>query len=672
MRKILLLTFLLTLISISIAYGQENVSVSVFLDGKEILPNGVMAMYKNNDGSYNNPSEISKEGVALVFVMAEKDHALYCFSKEINLASGKNNIVFNSSNLTVSNIVIDEKMNVMDNHAFIVFENLPPEANLEVNVKSGKMTKVYITNNLIIDHIGLTHIIGTTGINVSTKENFTFNGSYYLKPKMNFVLMPDRPSFEELFDICFGNDIPINDFFSMGTEGGCDYKYFDKNGNVVLEKRFGHISNGLHFENLDEGIYDMEFRFNDGLFVLKAENIHFVNKNDTPTPSSDPLILHVKTLPLSGSDIDFHELLSRDANRIVFSLDLREGIESNVLNQDDINLFAQSGKTFSIKTPFIQIDFDKETIAEMEKTDRDLSLHIRNTLSHFSKNEVFDFMKNTYSNSLTKDMNFVCAYEVKIFLSEHDLIAGSFNHKPKLTFYPYEDYLKDIDIRKVSVFSDINGTHSLDFISSNHKDGGISIALDKSVPYYYFNLFERKLSYKDIGSSWAKDYIEVMAAQNIIQGIGHNLYKPKDTLTKAQFITLLIKGIDANLCDHKGIYNDCNKIDWFTPYIETAFALDIIDNSKDSLFHPHKKISRQEMAVMAVKAYESTNGSLPTLVNIKPFTDEKDINQKSLKYINIAMQLKLISGLPCGRFSPNDSLTREQAAKIIYQLMKVI
>jgi hypothetical protein len=512
--------------------------------------------------------------------------------------------------------------------------------------------------------------MGNTGINMSKKGEYRFDSNYYLKTKTKYVLMTDRPSFDDLFSICFSDDIAINDMFIMGQNGGCDYKYFNQNGKVALEGRFGHTSNGLHFENLDEGKYDMEFSFHDGDLILTVRDITLVKEEKKSENTNQPLVINIKSLPLSDSDIDFHELMLREENRIIFSLDIEENIDGNILNQDDIDLFAQRGKEFSIKTNFIQVDFDKDTITEMEETNNDLSMHIKNGLSFFTKEETEDFMNRTYARNITDDMKFVCIYEVMIFLSEHDLIGGEFKNRPKLTLYPYKDYLKGIDFRKVSVFSDIDADNSLDFIGGKNKDGGITIKLENSVPYHYFNLYERGTTFDDISENWARDYIEVMAAKNIINGVGNGLYKPKDKLTKAQFLTLLIRGIDADISMYEGIYSDCKESDWFTPYVEAACNLAIIERTEDSMLNPNSEISRQDMAVMAVKAYEACKSSLPQVLHEKPFIDEKDIDSEALDYIKAAVQLELISGMPDGSFRPLETLTREQASKIIYQLVE--
>lgn len=678
MKKNVLIIFVVLLSMMNVVNAQESVNVKVLLDGQEIIVDGIMAMYKN-DASYEDPTEITKDGLALVFAKGTKGNEIWCFSKEVDLKSGDNVLDFNASNMNTYEIVIGKNVHPLDDDVFIEFENLPSETNLELKIQSGNTITVHISDNLQIHRVTLSDVKGSTGINTSQSTelndgSFGFDGNYYLKPKLEYILMPDRPSFENIFDICYSDDLFIDDMFVMGRGGGCDYKYFDKDGKVVLEGRFGHPSNGLHFEDLPEGVYNMEFTFNEGDLVLISKDIVFLNEKksleDKIEDIKQPFKVYVESLPLSGSETDFHELMKKEEDKIVFIIDESKNLDSNILNQNDIKLFHQNNKEFSIKTNFIEVEFNKELIAEMDKTNRDLSMHIKNGLSFYSKEEGAKFMRDTYN--ILEDMNYICDYEVKIFLSEHDLIAGAFDKRPTLIFYPNDTYLEGVDFRKISVYSDKDKNKTLDLLGGKNSANSIKIELDSPSPYYYFNIYENNITFNDISDSWAKDYIEVMAAKSFINGIGDNKFNPKDTLTKAQFITLLVKAINEKIGGYQGIYNDCKQTDWFTSYVETAYKLGLTNEKKGEEFNPNANISRKEMAVLVVKAYVGYMGSSPKITNPKSFSDVSDISKEDIDYINKATELKLISGMPDGTFKPNNTLTREQAAVIIYRLLNII
>jgi len=507
MKKKILVVIMMFLLMNSAVSAQERVKVNVLLDGEELVVDGIMAMYKNGD-SYENPKSVTKEGLALVFAQVTKENDVWYLSKEVELKNGDNVLDFNEGEINHHKIVMGKNIHAIDDNVIVVFDKLPDETKLELKIQSENAINLHISDNLKILHMVYTDVKGSTGILVSQATplddgSFRFDGNYYLKSKMEYVLMPSRPSFDELFDICLSEDLPIGDMFIMGAGGGCDYRYFNKDGKLVLDRRFGHPSNELHFEDLSEGIYDMEFNFNDGDLILTAKNITFLNEErllDKSIDDSNQVFeVYPKEIFLSDSEIDFHELMKKKEKKIVFVIDENEQLDGNVMNQGDIDLFHQYGKEFSIKTNFVEVEFDKELIAEMSKVNRDLSMHIKNGLSFYSKEESEAFMKETYN--IADDMTYVCDYEIKIFLSEYDLIAGDFPKRATLVFYPYDMYLEDVDFSKISIYSDIDKDKSLDLLGGNNKENSIRIKLELPSPYYYFNLYERPISVSDLQDS---------------------------------------------------------------------------------------------------------------------------------------------------------------------------
>ena len=438
-------------------------------------------MYKTEDGSYGIPEELTKSGDALIFIKKIEDNKVTVLSKEVKLNEGINKIYFENEDLYTEEIHIGDNINPLDDSVFVSFENLPMETEIELKMHSGDKKTFYLNKNLKIYDVCFSDVLGRTGVNISKRNDFNFTGNYYAKFKKEYAIMSQRPSFDELFDICDSSDTPVGDMFIMGEGGGCDYKCF-KDGKVMLESRFGAKNNPLHFENLEEGLYDMEFNFHDGDLVVSAKNVKFVK--------SGPLEIKVNKLPISGSGLDFNELMKNDSSHIIFKIEENDFLDGNILIYNDMDLFDKNNKTFSIETNFIRVDFYKELISEMVKVKKDLSMHIKNGLSEHSREEVDQFLRETYK--IEDNMDFVCDYEVKIYLTKNDLIGGEFPKRPVLTFMPYDNYIPERNFEKITVFSNFKDSNQLEPIISKNENGKITISLEKPVPYYYFNLFEIK------------------------------------------------------------------------------------------------------------------------------------------------------------------------------------
>ena len=106
-----------------------------------------------------------------------------------------------------------------------------------------------------------------------------------------------------------------------------------------------------------------------------------------------------------------------------------------------------------------------------------------------------------------------------------------------------------------------------------------------------------------------------------------------------------------------------NASDWAKPELEKAQSYGLIPNILNGADFT-QPINRAEFAAVSVKLYENLSGKAATPVASNPFADTND--SEILKAYNIG----LTSGTSAAAFSPNDLLTREQAATMLTRAIK--
>ncbi len=168
-------------------------------------------------------------------------------------------------------------------------------------------------------------------------------------------------------------------------------------------------------------------------------------------------------------------------------------------------------------------------------------------------------------------------------------------------------------------------------------------------------------------SHWAYTYINKLRTLNITNGVGENKFGVGKTITRAEFVAFL-----CNLLQYEksgasvGSFSDNQDTKaWFFPYVETALQKGVIDNqSQSAKFRPKDAITREEMAVMIVRAlgYDELAQRLTYLGN--PFPDVTS----QTGYITIAKDFGIVSGMGDGRFMPKETATREQAATMMIRM----
>ncbi|MBR4870410.1 MAG: S-layer homology domain-containing protein, partial [Oscillospiraceae bacterium] len=172
------------------------------------------------------------------------------------------------------------------------------------------------------------------------------------------------------------------------------------------------------------------------------------------------------------------------------------------------------------------------------------------------------------------------------------------------------------------------------------------------------------VSYTDVPTSaYFHDVIQKAADYNLMQGYSATRFGYNDSVTRAQFVTILVRMFGwEQLRPETPSFTDIKATDTYYPYLETAVRHDVIDAG--GTFRRNDPITREEMCVMLVRALgykklaqERQNAALP-------FTDVST----NKGYIAVARDIGMTNGTTATTFAPQNSATRAQAAAMLVRI----
>ena len=168
-------------------------------------------------------------------------------------------------------------------------------------------------------------------------------------------------------------------------------------------------------------------------------------------------------------------------------------------------------------------------------------------------------------------------------------------------------------------------------------------------------------NFKDINEDfWAKESIDVLVQNKILNGYPDGSFGPNDTLNKDAYIKMVVTAL--------GYTNiECGKDYWAEPYINKAYEIGVIEDKSASDFS--NPISRQEMAVIAVKALKNLTYSQYLSAYKYTITDYDEIEAKYQEDILKCIFHGIITGYPNGAFMPLNSCSRAEAAKVVHRII---
>ena len=108
-------------------------------------------------------------------------------------------------------------------------------------------------------------------------------------------------------------------------------------------------------------------------------------------------------------------------------------------------------------------------------------------------------------------------------------------------------------------------------------------------------------TFDDISAHKNQPAIEALIARGIINGMGDDRYAPDETMTRAQFATIVVKALGLTP-KVTSVFSDVPTKEWYASYVDTAYTYGIVNGRTASTFDPNGTISRQEAACMVARA----------------------------------------------------------------------
>ncbi|MWV43746.1 hypothetical protein GRF59_08855 [Paenibacillus sp. HJL G12] len=195
----------------------------------------------------------------------------------------------------------------------------------------------------------------------------------------------------------------------------------------------------------------------------------------------------------------------------------------------------------------------------------------------------------------------------------------------------------------------------------------IEIELDHFSPYAVL-FFEK--TFDDVNAQhWAYDAIRELTAKHIVTGVTNSSFAPSQYVTRAEFTALIARALGLTTSSAASPFSDVTENAWYADEVNAAYAAKIVTGASTQSFGPNRNITREEMAIMLVRAYEhQTEQNLErTPANL---LDEAKISQQALPYVNAALHANLLKGRQAGRFEPTALTSRAEATQAIYNLIQ--
>ncbi|MEK5140786.1 Ig-like domain-containing protein [Paenibacillus sp. FSL M7-0134] len=229
-------------------------------------------------------------------------------------------------------------------------------------------------------------------------------------------------------------------------------------------------------------------------------------------------------------------------------------------------------------------------------------------------------------------------------------------HVAAVWFDPQTGVLSSVPV----LIRNVNGQLEA-IIKSNHNSIYAVVSADKK--------------FKDLENHWAQKDVEMLANKLIVKGVQSDIFEPNRAVTRAEFVTLLVRGLgmqEKPLTEH---FTDVKENAWYAGSVGAAVEAGLIRGYGNQSFGPERLITREEIVVITEKAahYAQTLNAGPANEKYKEtYSDASTVSPWAQDAMAQATEQGLIKGVSPDLLAPKQQAARAEATSIIKRFLQLI
>ncbi|MFS0725268.1 Ig-like domain-containing protein [Paenibacillus sp. 1P07SE] len=177
-------------------------------------------------------------------------------------------------------------------------------------------------------------------------------------------------------------------------------------------------------------------------------------------------------------------------------------------------------------------------------------------------------------------------------------------------------------------------------------------------------------NYADLPSGhWAQDAVKALSARHIVTGRSGDRFDPAAATTRAEFAALLVRALGLSTAETATPFSDVQPGAWHASVVTAAYQAGLILGEEDGTFAPERTITREEIAMMLLRAYAYATDQAAAPAGSLP-SDLPSASGWARTAITEAVGIGLMQGYPGGEFRPAQTARRDETAQTIYNLLQ--
>jgi len=231
-------------------------------------------------------------------------------------------------------------------------------------------------------------------------------------------------------------------------------------------------------------------------------------------------------------------------------------------------------------------------------------------------------------------------------------------------------YTDDYTAEKTSY----SGGFSSSAVSKPKKDitGAVENDVDKTTETKEKNTFSESI-YTDVkADDWYYEAVKFAYENNLMNGTGKG-FEPDNKMTRAMLITVLWRMEKEPCTNHPVSFDDVKSDEWYTKAVSWAAGENIITGIGNNLFGTDDEITREQITTMLYRYVTKKNVETESEnIDIKHYADNEAVSDYAASAVKWAINSGILKGKTETALCPADFATRAEVAMILMRFCGVM
>lgn len=176
-------------------------------------------------------------------------------------------------------------------------------------------------------------------------------------------------------------------------------------------------------------------------------------------------------------------------------------------------------------------------------------------------------------------------------------------------------------------------------------------------------------AFSDIKDEGQKAVVDSLKSKGIVNGVTADLFRPDAALSEPQGIQMIVKAFGLkNAYAEAAAQTKISPNTWYADAVQAATQNGL---SIPVEVNPQGKMTREQFVILLHEGI-GTTGNYPVIMKYNEVKDENKLSKDAISAVQNLLNMNIIELDKDGNFRPDQSLTRMEAASMIFNALEFV